>query len=88
MKECGYRSCCPQELSEVRDLIEDLHIGSHECLDLLNGVDHGCVIATTELCSDLREREIGVLPAEVHGDLSVPRERLFSAGTGELFHSR
>ena len=58
-----------QSLDEIGDLVVDLLALTHESLDLLDGVDHGGVVAAPEQPSDGRVAEVGEFTEGVHGRL-------------------
>jgi hypothetical protein len=65
----------PDAESELGDLFVDLTPLLHQAGDLLDRVDHGGVISTTELASDRRVGEVRQLSEDVHADLSGDHER-------------
>ncbi len=62
------------------DLVEGVAVAIYEVRDLGCGVHDSRVVAAAEGASDLGERFVGELTAEVHGDLSRVSEVLGAAG--------
>src|SRR4051812_3281476 len=72
------------QLRELVHLVIDLALLSHQLLDLLDGVDHGGVIALAERLGDLGEAEVGHLAAHVHCDLAGVDQRPGAAARQQL----
>src|SRR6476660_1762146 len=62
-------------VDELVDLVEDEHLLGELVADLLAGVHHRRVVATTEDLGDLRVAVIRELPEHVHADLPGVDER-------------
>jgi len=58
----------------------------HQIADLALGVHHGRVIAVAEGLPDLRQRQVGQLPAQVHRDLPRGDQHPAAGGSAELLH--
>ena len=71
---------------EVGYLVEQAAPLRHELADLPVSVHDRCVIPTTECLADLRKRQIGELPAEVHGDLPCGDEYTGAACTAQVIN--
>src|SRR5208282_2321391 len=71
-------------VSEFGDLVVDRPAFGHQGADLLVRVHHGGVVAAAELLADLRQGQVGQLPAEVHGDLPRGHEHPGPGGPAQV----
>src|SRR5919106_3506154 len=69
---------------EFTNLFETALALLHLSSDFVVGVQNGGVVAATEAASDLGEREIGELPAEVHGHLTSVDEGAGAVGRADF----
>src|SRR5437899_1910458 len=74
-------------MEELGDLVVDLTTLLHEGRDLLDGMNHSCVISAAELAGDGGIAEIGELAEHVHPDLAGRDEWAPTAGTAQLFNA-
>src|SRR5438477_8093554 len=69
---------------ELRDLVVDLAALLHQGRDLLDRVNHGCVITPPEFAGDRRITEVRELAKDIHADLAGGDEGSPAAGATEL----
>src|ERR1700677_5363700 len=62
-------------LDQLGDLLVNLSPFLHLAGDLVEGVDHGCVVGIAEDPPDGRIAVVRELPGQVHGDLAACDER-------------
>src|SRR5262245_52042673 len=57
-------------VGQLGDLVEHAAPFGHQLPDLALGMHDGGVVAPAELLADLRQAQVGELPAQVHRDLA------------------
>ena len=77
------------QLGEVAHLAiifaaQRLHDGVELAVELVDGVDHGGVVAAAETRADLRQGRLGEIAGEVHGDVARVSHVLGAAVAAEL----
>jgi hypothetical protein len=71
--------------AQVVHRLTHVRIVVHGLGDLVDGVEHGGVVATADASTDLREVVGGELASEVHRDVTCPRHRTLPAAGEERF---
>lgn len=77
-----------QILDKHGDTIVGLAAFGHESGDLVDGVNHGGVVATTEETSDCRIRQIGKFAEYIHRFLSGHNERPLATLSAKSVNSK
>src|SRR5690606_5934293 len=80
----GAPSAAAELRRDLLHLVVQLPFLFHELGDLLRGVHDRRGVAPAEQLADLREREVGALAAQIHGDLSRLGDRLRAAGAVQV----
>src|SRR3546814_14386292 len=82
--QTGPSSLGLQPLDELLDLLEHLAALLHLGLDAVDGVDHGGVIATSDLLGDVRKAQGGELAEQVNSHVALRGQLAGACRSGSL----